>query len=76
MLISPHYACIGIIVLTIRVERAVYSVVEGEYLDVCIVVIRGTVVFSFSVSVYLTTPCKALASIMIGCQIDSKISPF
>ena len=47
------------LVLRIRAEKAVYSVIEGEYLDVCIVVTRGTVIFSFSVSVYLTTPCKA-----------------
>ena len=31
---------------------------RGEYLDVCIVITRGTVIFSFSVSVYLTTPSK------------------
>ena len=46
------------IVLQIAVERSVYSVVEGEYLDVCVIVTRGTVIFSFSVSVYLITPSK------------------
>ena len=60
------------IVLQIRVERSVYSVVEGEYLGVCIIVTRGTVIFSFSVSVYLITPCKTIVTIVlfVSCQVN------
>ena len=32
--------------------------IEGENLEVCIIIIRGTVTFSFEVRVYLVTPSK------------------
>ena len=45
-------------VLKLAVEKSVYSVVEGEYLEVCIIIVRGTVTFSFAIRVDLVTPSK------------------
>ena len=45
-------------VLKLAVEKSVYSVVDGDYLEICIIIVRGTVIFSFAIRVDLITPSK------------------
>ena len=42
----------------IAIERDIYSAIEGDQLEVCVVVVRGTVVSQFEVSAQVDTECK------------------